>query len=450
MFKHIIDRWKDRYLRHDEAVIISCYFNPMNSPYRLAAFMRWFDSIKHLNYHIIECVIGDAKPQLIPHKKDGQVIESVNTESLLWHKETLLNTIVKKLPNKYKYVFWIDADVLFTNSRWLVDGVNQLKVSNIIQPFEFCIHLEKGELEPSFKVEPLKSLHNNIRLRKSTMWRGFCANFSDKNGCDESNNYDIHGHVGFVWAAKLSVLKSVPLYDKALIGGADHIIAHAAAGQIPHKCIDKSFSDDLPRVYEWSNRFHKVVKGKIGYVKGELYHIWHGDIDKRQYLKRIQEFTEPSKGIRLKDENGLYVTKKKENKAYMERYFRNREVVAPRPSSVCNHDNGDDGFMTSMLWGYITDSTLIGTVVGRNPMGALLGDMLNNSDDRSNSHRHDSDTPIVVPMNNDGGIDPQPHHNNTNDLNNIQLERPLDNDNSPQHHEANNAVAEVDSNSNFS
>jgi hypothetical protein len=42
--------------------------------------------------------------------------------------------------------------------------------------------------------------------------------------------------------------RNMPLYDRALIGGADHIIAHAAAGQIPHSCITKSFTDNLDEV----------------------------------------------------------------------------------------------------------------------------------------------------------------------------------------------------------
>ena len=46
----------DKYHTHSEAVIVSCYFNPQNSPYRLKAFNIFYESIKHLNHSIIECV----------------------------------------------------------------------------------------------------------------------------------------------------------------------------------------------------------------------------------------------------------------------------------------------------------------------------------------------------------------------------------------------------------
>ena len=56
---------QNRYKTHSDAVVISCFYNPLNSPYRLLGFQKWYRSIRHLNHRIIECLIGDdAKPQL--------------------------------------------------------------------------------------------------------------------------------------------------------------------------------------------------------------------------------------------------------------------------------------------------------------------------------------------------------------------------------------------------
>lgn len=390
----------DKYKGHPEAVIISCFFNPQNSPYRLKAFNEFYNSIKHLNYYIIECVIGDAKPQL-----EGDHIEVIHTENLLWHKEALLNKIISGLRKDLKYVFWVDADVIFTNKNWMVEGVEQLQSCNILQPFEYCVHLDRDETEPSEKTALQKSKVqksfsfnqnpypptwkvNTIHIPNSErrVWRSFSANYVDDRKASESTDYNTHGHVGFAWGARRSVLEQVPLYDKALIGGADHIIAHASAGQIPFCCIDKSFTDNLEEVYDWSRKFFAVVKGKIGYVKGDLYHIWHGDIDKRQYLKRIQDFTAKTKNISEKDKNGLYVTNKKDDE-YMQNYFKHREV--PQAQST------DDGFLESMAIGYMTNSTVTGSVLGGNPMGAMLGDMMNNSENESKAQSISDNSPTI-------------------------------------------------------
>ena len=64
----------------------------------------------------------------------------------------------------------------------------------------------------------------------------------------------------------------------------------------------------------------------------------------------------------------MFITNKGDD-TYMKNYFRQREV------------SQDDGFLTSMALGYMTDSTLLGTALGGNMMGAMIGDMLNNNDE---------------------------------------------------------------------
>lgn len=312
--------YNNKYRTDSEAVIVACYFNPQNNEHRKKAFDIFYDSIKHLNHRIVEGVIGDAQPQLPANPS----ISRIYTKDLLWHKEALLNAVIKDLPQKFKYVFWLDTDVLFTNKDWLVHGVEELKHNNIIQPFEYCVHLDEGETKPSFDVANEKQFASDPKLRHKSLWRSFCANFKT-NDLSGDTNYDKHGHVGFAWGAKRSVLEAMPLYDRALIGGADHIIAHAAAGQIGHSCLQKSFTEDIDAINDWSEDFEKVIDGKISYVVGDLHHIWHGDIAKRQYLKRIQEFTPKAKQITKKDANGLYVADELNGDTYMKEYFDHRE-----------------------------------------------------------------------------------------------------------------------------
>ena len=138
------------YIGHPEAIVIACYFNPQRSQHRLQAFNKWYETIKNVNHQIIECAIGGTKPQLSNHK---DVIQ-ITADTMLWHKEALLNHIISRLDPKYKYVFWVDTDVLFTNNNWIVDGVKQFENgANIIQPFEYCVHLNENETKPNFEVQ---------------------------------------------------------------------------------------------------------------------------------------------------------------------------------------------------------------------------------------------------------------------------------------------------------
>ena len=262
------------------------------------------------------------------------------------------------------------------------------------------------------------------------MWRSFGANFSTTRFSGDTN-YDRHGHVGFAWGARWEVLDRCPLYDKGLIGGADHIIAHAAAGQIPHLCITNAFKDDIDNVLNWSKVFFGVVRGQIGFVKGDLYHIWHGDIDKRKYLQRVKEFTIQTKNITRKDSNGLYITDTAGDDAYVRNYFRSREVPPPavrppvgyvgvstayQPVVVVQQDNS---FEESMAIGYMTDSTLAGGVAGGNWMGAMLGQELRDAQEARNhtivSPPVQQNVPTYTPSNTNAPViledpDPAPHN----------------------------------------
>lgn len=316
-----------KYKTDSRAVVISCYFNPQKNPYRTKAFNLFYDKIKHLDHRIIECVIGDAQPEL----PENAHIKRIYTKNLLWHKEALLNKIVSELPEKYEYVFWVDADVIFENDEWLIQGVEELKSYKILQPFEYCAHLERDQtifqgnknLEQINKETKAKILAGE-RVENIRVWKSFCATFRDDQ-YKTIKHYDLHGHVGFAWGARREVLEKVPLYDKALIGGADHIIAHAAVGQISHECITKAFSENIDEILEWSKKFFEAVSvfNKVSFVRGNLLHLWHGELAKRDYLRRIQVNTSKIRQIQRKDEHGLYET---DDDTFVQEYFESREV----------------------------------------------------------------------------------------------------------------------------
>ena len=320
------------YAGHAEAAVVACYFNPTKSAARRRAFDRFYRSVNHLNHRVVECVIGEDGAAELPQNEN---ISRVYTRDVLWHKEALINRAVRELPEQFRYVFWLDADVLFTNRNWLPEAVARL-VSDaaVVQPFEFAVHLEENEGEqPSFDVDSFKAilrdasaLENIERQRHRRVWRSFAANWETQRTLADSEIYDLHGHVGFAWGARRELLEAVPLYDRALVGGADHVVAHAAAGQIPSACIDKSFTADLEEVYDWSRRFANETRGRLAFASGDVYHLWHGDLNKRDYLNRIRQFTPLARSVRRKDDSGLYTTDDPRVTGYVENYLQSREV----------------------------------------------------------------------------------------------------------------------------
>jgi len=313
----------NKYKTDSEAVIISCFFNPQRSKYRTSAFNKFYNDIKHLNHLIIEGVISTSTPEL----PETENIKHVKTESHLWHKEGLLNYAISILPKKYKYVFWVDADVIFDNKDWLVDGAEKLRSGfRFIQPFEYCVHLKQDTYDIS--NNDLWAIDEYLpNTYSSNVWRSFSATFEQyKTSLANSLEYNTYGHVGFAWGATREVLDKVGLFDRALIGGADHVMALGAAGKLNHPSMLKSFTENLEEIDEYQVDLYNMVQGKVGAVPGVLKHIWHGDIEKRQYLKRIQDFTPRTKTITKKDEFGLYVAENNED-SFVTTYMNHRDSI---------------------------------------------------------------------------------------------------------------------------
>jgi hypothetical protein len=337
MLKALKNLFLKGYKSHREAVVISCFYNSQNNVYRQKAFELFYESIKTVNYRIIECVIGNSASQLSVYNDKN--IKIVRAEELLWHKETLLNQVISTLPSQFKYVFWLDADIIFDNEDWLTDGVKALQYCSMIQPFEFCIHLNRDERKPNFDYKALQKQSMQDMLN-GQMWRSFCSNVHSLSL--HSDNYNEHGHVGFAWGARREVLEQVPLYEKALIGGADHIIAHAAANQVQHNCIAKTFTEDIETVQEYMQKLSNVVNGKIGFCQGSLFHIWHGEIEKRQYHQRIKNFTSQAKGINERDGNGFYKSNSPSIKVFVTKYYEHREVNSFFTNDFSQNDTSND------------------------------------------------------------------------------------------------------------
>jgi hypothetical protein len=71
----------------------------------------------------------------------------------MWHKENLLNILMRRLPEDWEYVAWIDADIVFQRPDWAVETVHLLQHYKIIQLFSHAI-----DLGPRF--EPIKTFQS--------------------------------------------------------------------------------------------------------------------------------------------------------------------------------------------------------------------------------------------------------------------------------------------------
>ena len=192
------------------------------------------------------------------------------TKDKIFLKENLLNLGIQNKLDEIKYIFWIDNDVMFEDSNWMEKAIQRLDNGfDVIQLFNICYH---------------KHIDNTIKNPAA----GFVY------AKQKLNN---HGHCGFAWGMKASAYKNIGgLYEHNIIGTGDGIMARSfIREEIPlfskTKNFDKKFAY-FPFSQGHCNSiqsFYSKCKGiRVGYLEGRVYHDYHGDLEKRQYVDRYR------------------------------------------------------------------------------------------------------------------------------------------------------------------
>jgi hypothetical protein len=313
---------RKNYSTHPQAWIVSCYYNPLRFQSRARNFEIFYRRLRDSNvpFLIVECAFGGEHFSL-PESKN---IIRVRARDVLWQKERLLNLAERLLPPDAKYVIWLDADILFTNRNWIQETVEILQTKMLCQPFARCVRLSPGQMRPA--------------ADNGECWESFCAIWNNDAQKAASEHFDAHGHTGFAWAARRELFSETGLYDRAIAGTADHLMAHAATGNIDHACIRRAFFSDEIRTHfgRWGKRFFELVRGEIGYVEGDIHHLWHGELANRRYLERTRELSRlnfnPSKDLTVNPHNIYeFAPERDDLRGWMRDYFRRRmedEAVA--------------------------------------------------------------------------------------------------------------------------
>lgn len=306
------------YIAYREAWIISCYYNPLGFASRARNFEIFYRKLSEskVPFLIIECAFGNEG--FSPATENLRNIIRVRARDVLWQKERLLNLAERLLPPTAKYVIWLDADILFTNRNWIGETIESLQTNMICQPFARCVRLMPGQMQPD--------------TSNREIWESFARVWNIDERKAASTHFDEHGHTGFAWAARRELFAEIGLYDCAIAGTADHLMAHAAVGKFNHECIERAFFSDSIKTHfsRWGKRFYEITGGKIGYVEGDIYHLWHGELKNRRYLERTRELSligfDPAIDLKVNQHNIYeFAPERDDLRRWMREYFRCRQ-----------------------------------------------------------------------------------------------------------------------------
>jgi hypothetical protein len=261
---------------------VCCYFNPNNYA-KLKENYRFFR--KNFKYPLTTVELAlDNQDFFI----DDAIHIKGNNRHILWQKERLLNLAIESLPKNIDKIVWVDTDIIFENDTWFQETEKKLENYPVIQAFE--------------TVSETSNDDNIVTPHKHGY--GFAKSFTE-------NLIDTLDHwpkCGLSWAFRRQCLPN-GLYDKCVIGNGDALQLAAWMGNWDNYLIHLMSPKTRERFLLDRYQDYESVKANISYVRGNIIHLYHGNLENRQYFDRnwilIENAFDATTDISL-DNNGLY------------------------------------------------------------------------------------------------------------------------------------------------
>jgi hypothetical protein len=255
-----------------------------------------------------------ANPVTVMHPSESEVVVQVRSDSVLWHKENMLNVGFSFLPPSCIYVAWVDADLQFLNLDIVDNTVHQLQMYKVVQMFQNCV-----DMGPTGEVMQLHSSFGwCLRNRMTPPWALPAAAAADaaskkkgakksSEGSEGSTTYyysqpekkdedddrkkdkvqQVFFHPGYAYAARLDTLNQLGgLLDIAIVGSGDHHMAYCMVGKGDMSIPGYMHANYFSAIQKWQAMAERHVQRRLGYVNGTIVHGFHGFKHKRGYQSR--------------------------------------------------------------------------------------------------------------------------------------------------------------------
>lgn len=221
---------------------IASYFNPAGDKRRLLNY-RAFRARLTVPLVVVELSFSgefDLRPE------DAEILIQLRGCDVMWQKERLLNIALHHVPSSVRKIAWLDCDVIFEEPDWAEAADRLLDRSLVVQLFQSY------------------DLPRTTRAEAPLQRTGSLS--------------------GLAWAAQRWVLEKHGFYDAGVMGGGDWALACAACGDFPlaveHWRMNPRREDHY---LAWARPYFESVRGEVGFLESNIFHLWHGEMYDRQW-----------------------------------------------------------------------------------------------------------------------------------------------------------------------
>lgn len=261
-----------------DMAVVTCYFNWCGYANPRRNLNRFLKHMENENIPLYGVELSLTDDFATKDRKNWKHIK-VTKNNICFQKEACINLAEKIVPEFYKKIAWIDADLHFQNKNWYFEGSIALDNYKLVQLFSFGSDTDRfGDIVSSKQ--------------------GIIANGGPR------SEFGFFGYPGGAWAARREMWNHGGLYPYSLMGSGDTTFINAVYGvQSTTPTNDLNFE----KYKRWESSIREyLTKNDVTNIEGEFIHEWHGDKNLRGYTNRndIMNRVDFDKDVTL-DENGV-------------------------------------------------------------------------------------------------------------------------------------------------
>lgn len=312
--------------------VSAAYSNPYRWRTRRTLFNDFVEQMcktKNVKLHVGELAYGQR-----PHEVSNECDVQLRTVAELFHKENLLNEVIRTFPPDWQYGAYVDGDFTFTRNDWALEAIHQLQHHDFVQLFSSYTGLSAvkyggslpGKCVPSFAA---KYIANGHKLPPNCNPGGWGLNYG-------YGNWVGVGATGGAWAFTRKAFETVGgLLEQCILGHADWFMAFGLVSQPARGTVSlrRYHPHYTAMVESWQHRA-ALLKQNIGCVDQFAIHHFHGSIKNRGYETRdsilVDHQFDPLMDMR-RNSHGIYelTGNKPELRDAIRRYFIVRDEDNP-------------------------------------------------------------------------------------------------------------------------
>jgi hypothetical protein len=195
------------------------------------------------------------------------IASRVEVDSILWHKERLLNVLIKQLPSRFTKVAWVDCDVIFARDDWAATTSRVLDEFPVAQLFSHGVFLDKDQQPGNWWGSKKHARYPSVAYQ-------------------QGNAHPGSKHPGLAWAGRRDWLDEIGLFDRYVLGSGDVVMAYGFFSEPNHDLDQRLPPRAVAYARDWIGKARERIGGRVGCVPGTALHLWHGDLKDRKYNDR--------------------------------------------------------------------------------------------------------------------------------------------------------------------